>query len=1154
MLLELLDGVPQFRQVLSALGRSFSAPVYAAGLTGAQRAMLAYGISQRKKQPVLLITPDEPTAAKMYEDIFQLCSGERCALYPAKDFRFRGAEGASNDYEQRRLSVLGRILLGECDIVVSSAEAAMQFTLPPGTYKYNTFTLSRGDSADIRNLAERLSKAGYERRAQVDGPCQFSVRGGILDFYSPQEQNPARIEFWGDEIDSVAFFDLETQRRTAEVESISIAPAREVLPDSRAVLISVLKEAYSKLRGKHGVAAKAHIEEDLQRLDSGLGLSAPDRYIPLIYKFPATLFDYMPNAVVCVSEYITLKGVLKSLAAQQNEDISILFEEGILFPGCDRFSIDQTELNSVLDSPNTVLIDSFVRTVGEVPVRTVADFGALTLSPWGGELESLLDDIKDYMARKYTVVVLCGTERAAHALTTDLINNNVNAAFARDGKISPGTVFVTEGSLSCGTEFPQSKIAVIAQKKVAAQKGKRRRFKKSENPLKSLSDISPGDYVVHVTNGIGIFQGIVKQDIRGVVKDYIAIRYAGTDMLYVPVTQLDLVSKYVGPREDSGVKLNKLNSTEWQRTRSRVRAAVKDMAKELIALYSKRMHTEGFAFSPDTDWQRDFEDRFPYEETDDQLRCIEEIKHDMEMARPMDRLLCGDVGFGKTEVAIRAAFKAVMDGKQVAVLVPTTILSWQHYQTFMQRMDGFPITVELLSRFRTPKQQEEIIRRLKSGEVDIVIGTHRILQKDVEFKDLGLCIIDEEQRFGVAHKERLKELKTSVDVLTLSATPIPRTLNMAMSGIRDMSTIEEAPQDRHPVQTYVMEYDRGVILEAIKKELRRGGQVFYLHNNIESISSCAAALQRDLPDARIAFAHGKMGEEELSEIWRGLIEQETDILVCTTIVESGVDVPNCNTLIIENADRLGLSQLYQLRGRVGRSNRRAFAYFTFTRGKAISDVAQKRLSAIRDFTQFGSGFKIAMRDLEIRGAGSILGANQHGHMESVGYEMYVRLLSEAIAEEKGEAPPPEAEECAVDIALDAHIPEEYIKDLNQRVDIYKRIAAIRSQDDAADVIDELIDRFGEPPTAVMGLIKVATLRNMASALGIMEIRQNDSALLFFPKELDLERISMATQKLQGRLTVDLMSKRPHLTAALKTGERPIELMKTVLEALRYENE
>lgn len=1154
MLLKLLDGVPQFRQVLSSLGRSFSAPVYAAGISGAQRALLAFGIAQKTQNPVLLITPDEPSAAKMYDDILQLCGGSGCALYPAKDFRFRNAESASNEYEQRRLSVLGRILSGECRIVVSSAEAAMQYTIPPGTYKYNTFTLNRGDSADIRELAERLSRAGYERRAQVDGPCQFSVRGGILDLFSPQEQNPSRIEFWGDEIDSVAFFDLETQRRTLEAESLSIAPAREVLPDSKSVLISVLKDAHSHLKGKQGVAAKAHIDEDLQRIDSDLPLSAPDRYLPLIYKFPATLFDYMPDATVCVSEYITLKGVLKGLASQQHEDISILFEEGLLFPGCDKFSMDITDLGAVLDSPNTVLIDSFVRTIGEFPIRTVADFGALTLSAWGGELENLLDDLKDYMARGFTVAVLCGTERAAHSLTTDLINNGINAAFSSDAKLSSGTVFVMEGSLSCGTELPQAKIAIISQNKISAQKNKRRRFKKSENPLKSLSDISPGDYVVHVTNGIGIFQGIVKQDIRGVVKDYIAIRYAGTDMLYVPVTQLDLVSKYVGPKEDSGVKLNKLNSTEWQRTRSRVRAAVKDMAKELIALYSKRMHSEGFAFSPDNEWQRDFEERFPYEETDDQLRCIDEIKHDMEMTRPMDRLLCGDVGFGKTEVAIRAAFKAVMDGKQVAVLVPTTILSWQHYQTFMQRMDGFPITVELLSRFRTAKQQEQIIRRLRSGEIDIIIGTHRILQKDVEFKDLGLCIIDEEQRFGVAHKEKLKELKSSIDVLTLSATPIPRTLNMAMSGIRDMSTIEEAPQDRRPVQTYVMEYDRGVILEAIKKELRRGGQVFYLHNNIESIAGCAAGLQRDLPDARIAFAHGKMGEEELSEIWRGLIEHETDILVCTTIIESGIDVSSCNTLIIENADRLGLSQLYQLRGRVGRSNRRAFAYFTFTRGKAISDIAQKRLSAIRDFTQFGSGFKIAMRDLEIRGAGNILGANQHGHMESVGYEMYVRLLSEAIAEEKGEAPPPEAEECAVDIALDAHIPETYIKDLNQRVDIYKRIASIRSNDDAADVIDELIDRFGDPPSSVMGLIKVATLRNMASALGITEIRQNESALLFFPKELDLERISMATQKLQGRLTVDLMSKRPHLTANLKTAERSIDLMKTVLEALRYENE
>ncbi len=1154
MLLDLMDSCPQFRQVFSALGRSFSMPIYAAGLTGTQRAMLTYFLWVRSKKPTVLVAPDEASATKLAEDLTQLAGAENVSLYPAKDFQFRSTEGASAEYEQQRLSVLGRILDGSCGIVVASVEAALQYTIPPGTYEYNTIKLTRGASADIKALAERFSRAGYERRNQVDGPCQFSVRGGILDFFSPQAQSPVRIEFWGDEIDSVAYFDLETQRRTKEIDETFVAPAREVLPDSKDVLIAALKNAHSRLRGKQGVLAKKNIEADLERIDSGLPVSAPDRYLPLIYKFPATIFDYLPDAVIVVSEYIKQKEVLKSLSSQQNEDISMLFEEGILFPGCESFSLDFTDYCSLLDEGNTVLVDSFLRSTNELHIRTVADFAAVSLSLWSGDLESLLEDLKDYMARGFTAVVLAGTERGAHALTTDLINNNINAAYSSDAKVSPGTVFVLDGCLSSGSEFPQAKFAVISQGRVSSQNKKRKKFKKSENPLKSLSDISPGDYVVHVTNGIGIFQGIVKQDIRGVVKDYIAIRYAGTDMLYVPVTQLDLVSKYVGPKDDKSVKLNKLNSTEWQKTRSRVKSAVKDMAKELIALYSKRMRTEGFAFSPDTDWQRDFEERFPYEETDDQLRCIEEIKHDMEMARPMDRLLCGDVGFGKTEVAIRAAFKAVMDGKQVAVLVPTTILAWQHYQTFMQRMDGFPVTVELLSRFRTPKQQENIIKRLRSGEIDIIIGTHRILQKDVIFKDLGLCVIDEEQRFGVAHKEKMKELKASVDVLTLSATPIPRTLNMAMSGIRDMSTIEEAPQDRHPVQTYVMEYDRGVILEAIKKELRRGGQVFYLHNDIESISSCAAKLQHDLPDARIAFAHGKMSEEELSDIWRSLIEQETDILVCTTIIESGVDVPSCNTLIIENADRLGLSQLYQLRGRVGRSNRRAFAYFTFTRGKSISDIAQKRLSAIRDFTQFGSGFKIALRDLEIRGAGNILGANQHGHMESVGYEMYVRLLSEAIAEEKGEALPPEAEECAVDIALDAHIPEEYIRSLNQRVDMYKRIAAIRNQEDAADVIDELIDRFGEPPASVMGLIEVATLRNMASSLGITEIRQNESVLLFFPKELDLERISMATQKMQGRLTVDLVSNRPHLSIELKTAERPIELMKKTLLSMKYDGE
>ncbi len=544
----------------------------------------------------------------------------------------------------------------------------------------------------------------------------------------------------------------------------------------------------------------------------------------------------------------------------------------------------------------------------------------------------------------------------------------------------------------------------------------------------------------------------------------------------MPVTQLDLVSKYIGPKDDGKVKLNKLHSTEWQKTRSRVKKAVEDMADELILLYAQRSQAKGFAFREDTEWQKDFEQHFPFIETDDQLRCVEEIKADMEKQMPMDRVLCGDVGFGKTEVAMRGCFKAVMDSKQCAILCPTTILAWQHFQSFTKRFEGFPVTIEVLSRFRNPKQQKEIIKRLKEGRIDIIIGTHRLVQKDIEFKDLGLAIVDEEQRFGVRHKERFKEMFTNVDMLTLSATPIPRTLNMAISGIRDMSTIEQAPQDRHPVQSYVLEHDMGIIGDAIKKELRRGGQVYYIHNKIETIDMCASRILAEVPDARIAVAHGRMEEREITEIWRQLIEREIDVLVCTTIIETGVDVANCNTLVIENADKMGLSQLYQLRGRVGRSNRRAFAYFTFTRGKVLTEIANKRLSAIREFTKFGSGFRIAMRDLEIRGAGNILGAKQHGHMESVGYDMYLRLLSEAIAEKKGETKQAQTYECLIDLRLDAHIPEDYIEDTTQRIDIYRKIATIKSHEDSLDVTDELIDRFGEPPKAVLSLIDVAFLR------------------------------------------------------------------------------
>jgi transcription-repair coupling factor (superfamily II helicase) len=705
-------------------------------------------------------------------------------------------------------------------------------------------------------------------------------------------------------------------------------------------------------------------------------------------------------------------------------------------------------------------------------------------------------------------------------------------------------ITVTSGHLSGGLEYTDSKFLLVTHSLAVSGKSKKRKQNKA-NAFHSLDELHAGDYIVHAVHGIGIFRGIRQIQSGGVTKDYITIAYAGSDTLYVPVTQLDLVSKYIGPSgDDVKLKLHKLGGTEWQKARTRVRHAVRDMAKELIALYSARMKSVGYAFEQDTDLQNDFERRFAYEETDDQLRCIDEIKYDMQRAVPMDRLLCGDVGFGKTEVALRAAFKCICEGKQCALLVPTTILAFQHYQTVLRRMEGFPLNIDLMSRFRTPAQQAKTIQGLKNGNVDMVIGTHRIISNDVQFKDLGLVIIDEEQRFGVAQKEKLKEKFKNVDVLTLSATPIPRTLNMAMSGLRDMSIIEEAPLDRQPVQTYVMEYNTGVIMDAIKRELRRGGQVYYLHNRVDDIERVASSLKRRIPEARVGIAHGKMGEEQLSDVWRQLMDNEIDLLVCTTIIETGVDVSNANTLIIENADTMGLAQLHQLRGRVGRSARRAYAYFTFRGGKALSDVAQRRLDAIREFTQFGSGLKIAMRDLEIRGAGNILGGEQHGQMESVGYDMYLKLLEEAVEEEKGNPAKPK-EECMVDMQVEAHIPEDYISDLHLRLEVYRRIADIRNDDDASDVIDELIDRFGPPPEAVMGLIRVAELRNRAAALGITEAVQRSENLLLYHPAPDIHLVMKLGEEMRGRILLNGGNK-PYISVKLIKTQTPMKALESVL--------
>ena len=1075
--------------------------------------------------------------------------GERVLHFPARDYVLLDVDGASGEFEHQRLGVLSELLQGTARVVVASAESACERTIPKETLKDSILTIDMDGSYDQEQVVKKLVAMGYQYRDQVEGICQFARRGGILDIFPPDRSEPVRIEFWDDEIDTMSTFQVDTQRRQDSIEQVTIPPAREVLYQSPQKLADLLRQQMAAQKGKAGVQVKEHLQRDIERLEGGLNPVSIDRYLPILYQ-PQTIFDYFEaDALAFLCEPVSCKENFANAMAQHHEDVKMLMEQGILFRGCSVYYDDFTELCRKFCRCQSVMMDTFTRSLSDVPVRELVQLSASQLSTWSGEYAILKDDIEDYMKTGFCCVIFAGTPRGAQALTEDL-QKDFSAQLVRDvPSIDPGRIYVLEGTLSAGMEYPQLKLAVISHAKTGSSRKKPAKAKKGG--IKNISDLNVGDYVVHVSHGIGIFEGIVKRDIHGVVKDYIKIRYAGSDMLFVPVTQLDLVTKYIGGKEDSVVKLNKLNSAEWAKTRARVKKAVKDMADELIKLYAKREAAQGYAFGPDTDWQNDFERRFPYDETDDQLRCIQEIKDDMEKPSPMDRLLCGDVGFGKTEVAIRAAFKCVMDGKQCAVLVPTTILAWQHYQTFRKRMEGFPVKVDILSRFRTPREQEQVLEELRRGQVDIVVGTHRLVQKDVKFKDLGLCIIDEEQRFGVKHKESFKEMRNNVDVLTLSATPIPRTLNMAMSGIRDMSTIEEAPQDRQPVQTYVMEHDWGILVQAISKELRRGGQVFYLHNRVDTIDRCAATIQQFLPDATVVVAHGKMSEEQLSKVWKRLLDHEIDILVCTTIIETGVDVSNCNTLIIEDADRLGLSQLYQIRGRVGRSSRRAFAYLTVTKGKALTDVATKRLEAIREFTTFGSGFRIAMRDLEIRGAGNILGAQQHGHMEAVGYEMYLKMLSEAVAVAKGEKPEVQNTECLVDIRIGAHIPEDYIESLPQRIDIYKKIASVENEKDASDIIDELIDRFGTPPEAVKGLVDVSLLRNMAAGLGIREISQRTDSLLFYPETVDMQAASRLAAGLKGRVMLNAGAK-PYLAVKVAKGEKPVDTMRLALTMMAGE--
>lgn len=1149
----------EYRSLRDAVA-SARLPLAATGLSGVHKAHMIYSLCENTGRKALVIAPDEQEATRLCEDLAALFgtsvedADSGVLFYPSRDFTLRPVEGASREYEHERLKILGRMAAGNYRVAVACADGAMQLTMPREVYLKRTVTLESGRELPLQKAIEALVGAGYVRGEQVDGMGQFALRGGILDFFPPDAPQPIRVEYWGDEPDTISYFDPESQRRTGSIERAIITPAVEVHFESNEDLIQTIERLRLHVpRGKAAQKAQKILENDLDRLNGGASVQVLDRYLPVCYEHPASLFDYAEGAILFVSEAARVKERAKNTLWQHGEDLSALFEEGILFKGLDRFYLEQPELWQAYDKLGAVYLDAFTRSGYDTPIHDLIHFDAKQLAVWGGGITQLNEDLRPVVSHRSTAVIFAGTQKVCEALARDLTNSGITAYAAQPGdKLTPGSVAVLPGRLSAGFEYPSLSFMLITHGRVTGGNGKRKAASKHKmgERLRSISDITPGDYVVHSAHGIGVYEGIHKLDVQGVVKDYIKIRYAGKDTLYVPVTQLDLVSKYIGPRDDGNVKLNKMGGAEWQKAKSRVRAAVKDMAKELILLYAARQQVKGYAFSPDNDWQRNFEEHFPYVETDDQLRCAQEIKQDMEQPFPMDRLLCGDVGFGKTEVALRAAFKCVLSGKQAAILVPTTILAWQHYQTLVRRMDGFAVKVGLLSRFRTPKQQEETIRQLRQGKVDIVVGTHRLVQKDVKFKDLGLLVVDEEQRFGVAQKEKLKELFKSVDVLTLSATPIPRTLNMALSGIRDMSVIEEAPQDRHPVQTYILEHDWGIIADAVKKELRRGGQVYYLHNRVESIESAAQKISAFVPEARIGVAHGKMAEEELSQVWERLLNHDIDVLVCTTIIETGVDVPNCNTLIIEDADRMGLSQLHQIRGRVGRSPRRAFAYFTFRRGKVLTDIATKRLSAIREFTEFGSGFQIALRDLEIRGAGNILGAQQHGHMEAVGYDMYLKLLNEAVLEEKGEQPA-QSGECMVDIQISAHIPENYIESNGQRLDTYRRIADILDEEDASDVLDELIDRFGDPPAAVKSLIDVALLRNRAASLGIREISQRENVIMLFPEHIDFKAVSGLVSALKGRVMVNAGQK-PYISVKLKAGQSPVDAIREAVTLLKAE--
>lgn len=1080
-----------------------------AGLSGSSRTVFTAALYEQMKRPILLVTHNLLQAQKLYDDLVNLVDENEVFLFPANELIAAELSIASPELKAQRIEALNYWSTHHRGILIVPIAGLRKLIPPKSLWEKYQLSLKLGDDLEIDQALQQFVNMGYIRTDMVTTPGEFSVRGGIIDIYPLTEANPLRIELFDTEIESIRYFSLEDQRSKERVSEILIGPATEILLDANnySLLIDRLEKGLAgslkKLKGdKTKLQLTQNISYELEQLKNGQKPDQIFKYLSLAYEKPGSLLDYLPsNGLVFIDEISRIQEMNDSLMKEEAEWYTGMLSEGQIIHDI-QVSHDMQAFLQRKKFP-ILYLSLFLRHVANTSPQNIINVACKQMQNFHGQMHLLKAEIDRWKKGNYSIVFLGADDERVKKLERVLEDYEIDAAII-NGEREPvaGKVQILKGNLHTGFELSIQRVAVITEEELFTK-----RVKKSQNRqklsnaerIKSYSELKVGDYVVHVNHGIGKYLGIETLVINGVHKDYLHIRYQGTDKLYVPVEQINLVQKYVGS-EGKEPKIYKLGGSDWKKVKRKVQSSVEDIADDLIKLYAEREAALGHAFSPDGDLQREFEASFPYQETEDQLRSIHEIKMDMEKSRPMDRLLCGDVGYGKTEVAIRAAFKAIADGKQVAFLVPTTILAQQHYETLRERFQDYPINIGMLSRFRTKKQQTETIKGLKAGSIDIVIGTHRLLSKDIVYRDLGLLIIDEEQRFGVTHKEKIKKLKTNVDVLTLTATPIPRTLHMSMLGVRDLSVIETPPENRFPVQTYVMEYNGSLVREAIERELARDGQVYFLYNRVEDIERKAEEITMLVPDARVAYAHGQMTENELESVMIGFLAGDFDVLVSTTIIETGVDIPNVNTLIVYDADRMGLSQLYQLRGRVGRSNRVAYAYFTYRKDKVLTEVAEKRLQAIKEFTELGSGFKIAMRDLSIRGAGNLLGAQQHGFIDSVGFDLYSQMLKEAIEERKGDALENAKPTVEIDLEIDAYIPDSYIKDGNQKIEMYKRFRGAESMEDIEELQAEMVDRFGEYPDEVAYLFQVAELKVYALKNGVDQIKKLKQEVTIFVNE------------------------------------------------------